>query len=103
VRREGPRLAATLGSDHAARRTERVVDHVITELGTYANDELYLSLVPGARNGGEVDHAALIAVRPQRVIRNPDGAYQLFRIGDAVSARNVHAAVYDALRLCAPL
>jgi hypothetical protein len=25
--------------------------------------------------------------------------FQLFRIGDAVSARNTHAAVYDALRL----
>jgi len=31
---------------------------------------------------------------------NPNGRYQLFRIGDAVAARNVHAAVHDALRLC---
>jgi hypothetical protein len=30
---------------------------------------------------------------------NPEGAFQLFRIGDAVSARNTHAAIYDALRL----
>jgi hypothetical protein len=33
------------------------------------------------------------------VIRNPDGAFGLYRIGDAVSARNTHAAIYDALRL----
>jgi hypothetical protein len=33
------------------------------------------------------------------VARNADGAFQLFRIGDAVSARNTHAAIYDALRL----
>jgi N-methyl-L-proline demethylase len=30
---------------------------------------------------------------------NPGGAFQLFRIGDAVEARNTHAAIYDALRL----
>jgi dimethylglycine catabolism A len=26
-----------------------------------------------------------------------------FRIGDAVAARNIHAALYDALRLCKDL
>jgi hypothetical protein len=31
---------------------------------------------------------------------NTDGTYQLFRIGDAVNNRNVHAAVYDAFRFC---
>ncbi len=29
----------------------------------------------------------------------PEGRFQLFRIGDAVFARNTHAAIYDALRL----
>ena len=38
-------------------------------------------------------------VRPQVVQTNPEGAFQLFRIGDAVAARNTHAAIYDALRL----
>jgi hypothetical protein len=34
----------------------------------------------------------------------PDsGAFQLFRIGDAVASRNIHAAIYDALRLCKDL
>lgn len=28
-----------------------------------------------------------------------EGGYQLFRIGDAVASRNIHAAIYDALRL----
>jgi hypothetical protein len=36
-------------------------------------------------------------------VRNPEGAYRLFRIGDAVAGRNVHAAIYDALRLCKDL
>ena len=33
----------------------------------------------------------------------PDGRFQLFRIGDAVTSRNIHAAVYDALRLCSAI
>jgi len=60
-------------------------------------------LEPGSRNGGEVDYQALIEGRPQVVTRNPDGRYRLFRIGDAVASRNVHAAIYDALRLCMAL
>ena len=32
-------------------------------------------------------------------MRNPEGRYRLFRIGDAVASRNIHAAVYDAIRL----
>ena len=62
-------------------------------------DELYFELKPGSRNLGELDHQALIANRPQRLERNPEGKYQLFRIGDAVASRNIHAAVFDALRL----
>ena len=64
------------------------------------NDELYLDLVPGSRNLGEVDHPALLAGRAQEVATHPEGAYQLFRIGDAVASRSIHAAIYDALRLC---
>ncbi|MEQ6902086.1 NADH:flavin oxidoreductase [Nocardioides sp. YIM 152588] len=104
VRRAGPdqpgRLVAVLASDYADAPIERVVDHVVVEHGTVPNDELYHDLVPGSSNLGEVDHDALLAVRPQQVVTNPDGRYQLFRIGDAVASRNVHAAVYDALRLC---
>ena len=50
-------------------------------------------------NLGEIDHGALLANRPQAIVRNPPGRYRLFRIGDAVSSRNIHAAVYDAIRL----
>jgi hypothetical protein len=64
------------------------------------NDELYFELVPASSNGGAVDHPALLDVRPQPVAGRGDGGFQLFRIGDAVASRNIHAAVYDALRLC---
>ena len=46
-----------------------------------------------------MDYQDFIDGQPQRVSTNPDGQFQLFRIGDAVSSRNTHAAIYDALRL----
>lgn len=97
---EDGRLVATLASDYSDRLLERPVDHVVVEHGTLPNDELYHALVPASSNLGEVDHAALLGGVPQAVATNPDGDYQLFRIGDAVTSRNIHAAVYDALRLC---
>ncbi len=57
------------------------------------------SFAPLSTNLGEVDYARSVEGRPQAVARNPEGSFQLFRIGDAVAARNTHAAVYDALRL----
>ena len=92
-----------LGSDYGARREERRVDRVVVEHGTRPLDELYQALKPGSCNGGEVDHPALLGGRPQRIASNPGGAYQLFRIGDAVASRNIHAAVFDGLRLAKDL
>jgi 2,4-dienoyl-CoA reductase-like NADH-dependent reductase (Old Yellow Enzyme family) len=99
-RRADGRLTAVLHSEHADHHVERVVDHVVVEQGTRPNDELYHGLVPGSVNLGEVDLRALLDLRPQTVRHNTEGTYQLFRIGDAVNSRNVHAAVYDAFRLC---
>jgi hypothetical protein len=61
--------------------------------------ELYLALQPGSSNLGETEPERLVAGRRQDQIHNPDGQYRLFRIGDAVAHRNVHAAIYDARRL----
>ena len=99
VRRSGNGLIAQIGSDYSERVEERAVDQVVVEHGTLPLDEVYFALKPDSRNGGEMDYPALIAGRPQTVVRNPEGAYQLFRIGDAVASRNIHAAIYDAIRL----
>lgn len=61
--------------------------------------DIYFDLKPHASNGGEVNYDDLIVGKPQNVVRNEDGRFQLFRIGDAVESRNIHAAIYDALRL----
>ena len=99
VRRDGNTLLATIGSDYGGVTRERRVDQVIVNHGTRPLDDLYFDLRAGSTNLGEVDYEDLVAGRPQKVNRNAEGAYQLFRIGDAVSARNTHAAIYDALRL----
>lgn len=99
VEREGDKLVAIVGSDYGAVRQKRQVDQVVINHGTVPLDELYFALKPLSRNGGAVDYAALIAGRPQAVVKNPDASFQLFRIGDAVAARNTHAAILDALRL----
>ncbi len=99
VRREGNRLVATFLDEYGQRRVERTTDQVIVDHGATPVDDLYFELRPDSVNLGEVDQAALIEVRPQSINPNLRGGYQLFRIGDAVASRNIHAAVYDALRL----
>ena len=62
-------------------------------------DDLYFDLKPLSSNLGALDYDQLIDGRVQTRRSNAEGQFQLFRIGDAVSARNTHAAIYDALRL----
>ena len=99
ISREGNGLVAHLFNEYSRRHEERRIDQVVVEHGTLPNDDVYFALKPQSLNGGEIDHAALIANRPQALSRNPDGHFRLYRIGDAVASRNIHAAVYDALRL----
>ncbi|HEY1890530.1 MAG TPA: NADH:flavin oxidoreductase [Steroidobacteraceae bacterium] len=96
---DGDELLAVVGSDYGGVRQERRIDQVVVNDGTVPNDELYFALKPLSANLGELDHERLIEGLPQSLCRNPQGRFQLFRIGDAVASRNTHAAIYDALRL----
>jgi hypothetical protein len=78
-RRDGG-LVGAFFNEFTGREIEKVADHIIVEHGTLPLD--------------------LIAGQPQQLVNNPAGNYQLFRVGDAVSSRNIHAAIYDSLRLC---
>ena len=100
VRREGNRLVASFWNEYAEEEVERVVDQVVVEHGTQPADELYHALKDGSRNGGAVDVEGLVTGAPRELVSNPDGRYLLYRVGDAVSSRNIHAAIYDSLRLC---
>jgi 2,4-dienoyl-CoA reductase-like NADH-dependent reductase (Old Yellow Enzyme family)/thioredoxin reductase len=99
VVRSGNKLTATIGTDYSDHSDEREYDQVVVNYGTLPLDELYFDLKPLSSNEGAVDQDALIAGDVQTIKRNDTGTFQLFRIGDAVSARNTHAAIYDALRL----
>jgi N-methyl-L-proline demethylase len=99
IEKSGGTLRAVIGSDYGTPEQERLVDQVIVNHGTIPLDDLYLNLKPQSRNSGAVDYDQLLAGKPQTPVVNPASRFQLFRIGDAVAARNTHAAIYDALRL----
>ncbi|ACP25804.1 putative flavoprotein oxidoreductase [Sinorhizobium fredii NGR234] len=99
VEKRGNQLVATVGSDYGGVSKERVFDQIVVNHGTIPLDEIYYELKPKSSNLGAVSYDQLIDGQPQAVNRNNEGKFQLYRIGDAVSARNTHAAIYDALRL----
>lgn len=99
ARRQGNQLCATLGSDYGGVTRERLVDQIVVNHGTRPLDDLYFALKPLSVNLGEVDYTALATGKAQPEGKGPAGAFRLYRIGDAVAARNTHAAIYDALRL----
>lgn len=103
VEKRGNELMATIGSDYGGISKEQSFDQIVVNHGTIPLDELYFELKPLSTNLGAVNYDDLIDGRPQVENRNPDGRFQLFRIGDAVAARNTHAAIYDGLRLAKDL
>jgi len=99
VSRSGGGLEVELGMDGFDFRETRTVDAVVAEVGTEPVTELYDELVPYSTNHGAIDLNALLAREPQQLVRNESGSFRLFRVGDAVASRNVHAAILDAARL----
>ena len=98
LERRGNRIAAIFTDEYAGIEREKEADQVVIDYGTTALDDLYFALKEGSVNRGEVDVAALLKTRPQ-TLTVQDGSYRLFRIGDAVASRNIHAAILDAYRL----
>ena len=99
VERHGNKLKAIIGSDYGGVRKEQLHDQIVVNHGTRPNDELYFNLRPLSQNLGAVDYRKLVNGVTQDRVANPGGQFMLFRIGDAVAARNTHAAIYDAIRL----
>ncbi|WP_282606106.1 NADH:flavin oxidoreductase [Pelagibius sp. Alg239-R121] len=100
VARDGNKLRASLRHVLTRSITERLVDHVVVEQGLAPMDALYHELKSQSKNLGQLDHQALIEGTDPFRTDNPDGRFQLARIGDAVTGRNLHAAILDALRVC---
>lgn len=101
VRRKENRLEASVVNQITYEETRIVVDHVIIEQGSVPMDQVYLDLRSHSANDGVTDLEALVKVAPQP--RPHRSGFELHRIGDAVSSRNIHAAVLDAMRICSAL
>ena len=99
IAQSGNRLMATFYDEYGRTRKTFETDQVIVETGATPFDDLYFELKPMSVNLGETDLDALIKYDAQTLSKNPDGGFQLFRIGDAVASRNIHAAILDAKRL----
>jgi pyruvate/2-oxoglutarate dehydrogenase complex dihydrolipoamide dehydrogenase (E3) component len=93
-------FTAYLGMEDEAWEESRIVNGIVAETGTTAISDIYDGLVSLSTNGGEVEIEALINGRDQTSIRNPEGKFQVFRIGDAISSRGIHSAILDAARVC---
>ena len=100
IAQNGNRKAVTLRHVLTGETSTLEVDHCVYEQGIKPMDDLYHDLKLGALNSGQVNHDAMIEGRSPFEITNPDGAYLLARLGDAVAGRNIHAALFDALRIC---
>ena len=99
---EGNRRVAVLRNEYTHAEEERLIDQVVVEYGTLPETALYFAMKEASGNRGEMDLHALIEGRRQPAVNNT-GGFALFRIGDAVAGRNIHAAIYDAARLCRDL
>jgi 2,4-dienoyl-CoA reductase-like NADH-dependent reductase (Old Yellow Enzyme family)/thioredoxin reductase len=100
IERAGGRLKATFVVDGARRALERYADTIVIEHGTVPVSDLYDALVDASTNKGQIDTAELLALAPQSSVHDAQGRFRLYRVGDAVSSRNIHAAVLDSFRLC---
>ena len=101
VRPRGNALEASLRNVYSGETSLRTVDQVVVEHGTVPAAELFHALEARSGNRGRTDADALARGAPQPL--GPAGTFSLFRVGDAVASRNIHAALYDSLRICKDL
>ena len=95
---DGAQIVARLRHEYSDRVEELTTDAVVVDFGTAPNDEVYFALKPRSSNHGATDLDAWVRGRAQPD-DGSDAGFRLYRIGDAVASRNVHAAVLEGLRV----
>ncbi|MDE0366183.1 MAG: NADH:flavin oxidoreductase [Gammaproteobacteria bacterium] len=103
VERSGMKLRAVFANELTGEMVERLSDQVVVERGTVPADALFEELRPGSCNNGAVDPARLLAGLPQTAGSRGDRGFELYKVGDAVSSRDIHCAILDSRRLCRAL
>ena len=96
----GNRKEVTLRHVLTGETSVHVVDHVVIEHGITPMDALYHDLKAHSCNLGQIDQDAMVAGQNPLKPTQAEGGFLLARLGDAISGRNIHAALYDALRIC---
>ena len=100
IKKRDNRLVLTINSDYSDKIETKEISQVIVEHGTIPVDDLYFNLKKNSFNQGAVDYKSLINQKFKEIIKNSKGSYYLYRVGDAISSRNIHSAIYDSLRIC---
>ncbi len=103
VERDGNRLSALFRNEVTDEESRRSADQIVVEYGTVPADEFTDALRGSAKNNGTTDIDALLNGDAQPNTAAPDAPYELHRIGDAVTSRDISSAIMDAFRLCRTL
>jgi hypothetical protein len=101
IARRGNALVASFRNEFSRASFTREADQVVVDQGTLPADALFHALLPRSANAGEIDLDALAAIRPQPA--GTGAGPMLFRVGDALACRDIHAAIHDSLRLCSAI
>ena len=100
IERVGNQLTAEFSNEATGSKFLQIADEIVVEHGTVSADDLYHALRKFSTNDGVTDLDALLTSKPQPHSYGSKSGFVLHRIGDAVTSRNIAAAIYDALRLC---
>ena len=103
VEKIGQQLRSTLQNELTEQVEERLTDQVVVENGTVPLDGLFEELKADSCNNGSVNMDRLLAGQPQTSPDERGPGFELFRVGDAVSGRDIHCAILDSRRLCKDL
>lgn len=103
VTKQADKYSVTFRNELTDTTQTFAVDRVIVEQGTTPTASLYSDLRTQSSNLGVTEINSLLAGTPQPNAGAWPTGFELHRIGDAVSSRSIHSAIYDAFRLCVNL
>lgn len=102
VEKEGNQFAASFVNELTQEEVIHTASQIMVEHGTTPLDDVYHELRKYSINDGVTNVDALVSMQSQP-LRAKSDRFELYRVGDAVSSRNIPSAVYDSLRLCTVL